>query len=1029
MTAETKKALPIALAGIAIVIAIMIFGTIWTGRKAQKDTSGVAHSVSQMYLDELAGRRAQVVEDNLDQSIETINIALDMIEDEDFQDLSHMRAYQREMKQLFHLDRFAFVGSDGSVYTADEGITHDVQDYSFDYKTLQDSSITVKNLKSKDKKVVIAVPISNRQLTIDGKTLVVCFEEIAAEEMLKGISMATQGTKATFSNIYTSDGVSLCDTVLGGLATEDNLLEALEHAEYKDGYSCQSIVDDFDNGKAGTVPFTYGDIQETISYTPITGTDWFLTYLVRDSVVSDRISAISEGLLRRSLILSVLMALVLGALFIYLVTQMRRNAQLVVEKETSEAANRVKREEMQQRLEIQEQLLAQKAQQEEQAKMITALSSDYRSVYYVELDRDYGLCYQPRTDLPGFKPGESFNYLEAVTAYCNQYILEPYREEFMAFIQPDAIREGLKESRVISYRYIINVNGEESYEAVRFAGVRHPEDREDHLVHAVGACFVDVDAETRREISQQQQLTEALAAAEQASKAKTTFLSNMSHEIRTPMNAIIGLNSIALNEPNVPDKVREQLVKTGSSAQHLLDIINDVLDMSRIESGRMIIKEEEFSFAKDLKQVNTIISGQCEDKGVTYRCRTVGRIDDYYVGDGMKLKQVLINILSNAVKFTPKGGEVTFLIEEGRRFGGQATLKMTVQDTGIGMSEDFLPHLFEPFSQEDDATTSRYGSTGLGMPITKSIVELMNGHIDVKSKKGEGTTFTVTVTLGESDRKYKDDTKGVMKPEDMSALVIDDDVVALEHAQIVLDQIGISCDIAYSGEEGVEKVRERHESNDGYDFLLIDWKMPGMDGVETTRQIRSIVGHETPIIILTSYNWDDVMEEAREAGVDTFVPKPLFAGSVIDEFHAAFRKKNQIEAVVSADLEGKHILLAEDVPVNAEIMMMVLSMRGIEADLAENGRVAVDKFEEHPEGYYDAILMDMRMPEMDGLTATKLIRASEHEDATTIPIIAMTANAFDEDVKRSLQAGLNAHLSKPVEPDILFDTLEELIGS
>ena len=522
-------------------------------------------------------------------------------------------------------------------------------------------------------------------------------------------------------------------------------------------------------------------------------------------------------------------------------------------------------------------------------------------------------------------------------------------------------------------------------------------------------------------------LRDALSAAEEASQAKTAFLSNMSHEIRTPMNAIIGLNNIAMNDPTASDKVKEYLGKIGDSAHHLLGIINDILDMSRIESGCMTIKKEEFSFAKALEQVNTIVSGQCRDKGLIYDCRITGQVDDTYVGDAMKLKQVMINILGNAVKFTPEGGTVRFVIEEGPRYDGQATLRFIISDTGIGMSKEFLPHIFDAFSQEDSSTTSRYGSTGLGMPITKSIVELMNGHIEVESEKGKGTVFTVTVTLGESDRKNLRNEEDDLVSHDMSVLVIDDDKIALEHAEIILGQVGVNCDTAESGWEGVDKVRIRHGRREDYDLLLIDLKMPEMDGVETTKRIREIVGHDTPIIILTSFNWEEVEDEAKEAGVDTFVSKPLFAENVMDEFREAFRRKHKVLEEKTVDLKGRRVLLAEDVAVNAEIMMMVLAMREMEVDLAENGRIAVDLFEGHEPGYYDAILMDMRMPEMDGLEATKVIRASDHADAKTIPIIALTANAFDEDVQRSMQAGLNAHLSKPVEPEALFDTLGSLI--
>ena len=680
------------------------------------------------------------------------------------------------------------------------------------------------------------------------------------------------------------------------------------------------------------------------------------------------------------------------------------------------------------RLKEKELLLEQQALQKQQDQMITAMASDYRSVYYVDLDKDEAICYRddPRfSEAPAL--GASFPFLRDFTAFAYNHVAEPYREDYLAFIQPENIRAALATQQIIAYRFLELNDGKESYAMLRMAGVRHPEDRDDHIVHAIGVGFSDIDEDMRKSLTQQQALRDALDTAEQANRAKTAFLSNMSHEIRTPMNAIIGLNNIAMNDPTASDKVKEYLEKIGASARHLLGIINDILDMSRIESGRMVIKKEEFSFSKNLEQVNNMIGGQCRDKGIHYECRIIGKIDDYYIGDAMKLKQVMLNILGNAVKFTPEGGKVTFLIDEGHRFDDLATLHLTFKDTGIGMSKEYIPHIFEAFSQEDSSSTSKYGSTGLGMPITKSIVELMNGTIEVESEKGAGTTFTVTVTLEESGRKDTLAADGDLNPHDMSVLVIDDDRIALEHAEVILGQIGISCETAESGWEGIDKVRLRHGRQEEYDLILVDWKMPELDGVETTRQIRQIVGNDTPIIILTSFNWDDVADEARAAGVDTFVAKPLFAGSVMDEFREAFRRKNEALAKKTADLKGRRILLAEDVQVNAEIMMMVLGMREMEVDHAENGQEAVNLFASHDAGYYSAILMDMRMPIMDGLEATKVIRAMEREDAKSIPIIALTANAFDEDVQRSMQAGLDAHLSKPVEPEILFGTLEKLI--
>ena len=677
---------------------------------------------------------------------------------------------------------------------------------------------------------------------------------------------------------------------------------------------------------------------------------------------------------------------------------------------------------------ITEKVLSQEKHQKDLDSMITAMASDYRSVYHVDIDADDAVCYRADPNDPN-QPleGTHFPYLKWIREYGDLYVDEEYRENFRSFSNPDNIRAALATRDIIAYRYLARRDGTDYYEMLRMAGVRHPKDRDDNIVHAIGLGFTDIDAEMRESLAKNRALSEALKAAEEANIAKTAFLSNMSHEIRTPMNAIIGLDSLALQNEAIPSETREYLEKIGESAHHLLGLINDILDMSRIESGRLVIRKEEFSFRNMLEQINTMVMSQCEEKGLNYECRVIGGVSDFYIGDDMKLKQVLINILSNAIKFTDAPGGVMLTVERINVFGDHSTIKFCIKDTGIGMDKEFIPKIFDAFTQEDSSRNNKYGSTGLGMAITKNIVELMNGSISVESEKGVGTEFTVIITLNNSNRQGA--ATYVINPKDMRILVVDDEEIAAEHARIVLDEAGIKADTCYDGQTAMNMLEVQHAKHEPYNLVLLDWKMPEMDGVELAREIRKRYDRETTVIILTSFNWDEIMEEAVHSGVDSFLAKPLFASNVLDEFERIARKNNMslYKEKKRADLKGRHILMAEDVFINAEIMKQIILSKEAEIDHAENGKIVLNMFEESTVGYYDAILMDVRMPEMDGLEATAAIRSLDRLDAKTIPIIALTANAFDEDVQRSLQVGMDAHLSKPVDPEHLYQTLEELI--
>ncbi len=1017
-----------AVIGSVIVAIILVLGTFWTGKNAGKDTETAVRTVSLLYLDELAGRREQVVASTLNNYIADIDTAIGLMDKEDISSIERLQAYQSRMKQLYGLEKFAFVDDTGLIYTS-RGTRTDIAQYSFDYNNLNEPNISIKNLYGDSKKIVIAVPVD--RLPFEGKHLVVCFMEMDMDRLLKAISLQTSNNSNTFCNLYTNNGISLTNFVLGGLSSENNLLHAMEKANFEGSHSFTAMRDDFAANKGGVVSFTYNNVKETMCYVPVHGTNWMLTYLVRESVISSQISSISDGIVFRSLMQSLVTALVLAIAFAVMILQIRRASKIDMDKKISETESRVKQQELEEQLALQEELLAQEQERAQLDAMITALASDYRSVYYVNLGTDEGICYRDDMAVDGaITKGEHFSFSEKFKEYADNFVDDEYREGFLNFIKPKSIRENLEKNLLISYRYLVRRNGQESYEMLRMAGVRHPEDRDDNIVHAVGVGFSDIDAEMRDSLQKSQALSDALKTAEEASKAKTVFLSNMSHEIRTPMNAIIGLDNLALNDPNISEKTRDYLEKIGSSAQHLLSLINDILDMSRIESGRMTIRNEEFAFSKLIEQINMIFSSQCQEKALAYYCHISEDVDDYYIGDSIKLRQVLINILGNAVKFTNRGGNIDFIVEKTAHFDGKSTLRFIIKDTGVGMSKDFIPKLFDAFSQENAGNANKYGSSGLGMAITKNIVEMMNGNIEVESEKGIGTTFTVVVTLMDSDKKAADKTDGVeIKPQDMNVLVIDDDPIACDHARLVLEKAGIASEVALSGKEALEMIKLRQARRAPYNLIIVDWQMPEMDGVEVTRNIRNIIGNETAIIILTAYNWEDIIEEAVAAGVDSFIAKPLFSSNLLEEFKNALKKKRLLvsENTKKADLKGRRILLAEDMIVNAEIMMQVLKMREMEPEHAENGKIAVEMFSSHPAGYYSAILMDMRMPEMTGLEATAAIRAMDRADAKTIPIIALTANAFDEDVQRSLQAGLNAHLSKPVNPEVLFETLENMI--
>ena len=650
------------------------------------------------------------------------------------------------------------------------------------------------------------------------------------------------------------------------------------------------------------------------------------------------------------------------------------------------------------------------------------LARDYTDLFYVNTDSEEFIEYRRGENGSALsETRRGLHFFSDCREELSERVYADDRDAFLQSMKRKTLMKALSRNNtfIMTYRQ----SGENGPFYVRMK-VSRMQDDEPFIIIGI----MNVDAEMRDTMAKSEALAHALTSAQDANNAKASFLSNMSHEIRTPMNAIIGLDTLALKKENLDDDTRGYLVKIGDSARHLLDLINDILDISRIESGCMVLRREAFSLNAVLEQINAEVTSRCADKGLHYECRFLNRMDDRYIGDDAKLREALTNILSNAVKFTEAPGSVTLTVERTAEFEDQATLCFRIRDTGIGMDKAFIPRIFDAFSQENDSRKARLGSTGLGMAITKRIVEMMNGSIQVDSEKGVGTEFAVTVTLGKGDQKEAEQDAEI----DLNALnvlVVDDNPIEAEHARSVLEEVGIRADTCTSGQEALRMLEVQHVRHEPYNLVLMDWNMPGMNGLETSAEIRKQFEEESAVVVLTAYNWDDIQEEAHRVGVNAFLSKPLFAANVIDQLNRIARKSNadMFREKKRANLAGRRVLLAEDMEINAEILMDTLEMENIKADHAANGKIAVDLFRDSAPGTYAAILMDVRMPEMDGLEATAAIRAMRRADARRIPIIALTANAFDEDVQRSLQAGMNAHLSKPVEAEVLVKTLGELV--
>ncbi|MDO5562294.1 MAG: transporter substrate-binding domain-containing protein [Synergistaceae bacterium] len=537
----------------------------------------------------------------------------------------------------------------------------------------------------------------------------------------------------------------------------------------------------------------------------------------------------------------------------------------------------------------------------------------------------------------------------------------------------------------------------------------------------------DINEAKEEEDRARAQLKEALERAQAGAQARSAFLSRMSHEIRTPLNVITGFMTIARQSLDNREKVKDCIEKTEVSSHHLLTIINDILDMSAIESGKIKIAAEDFDFKKFISTMGAMFYSQARMKGVNFDVSMKDVTEEFLVGDEGRLSQVLTNLLSNAIKFTPKDGTVTLRVTQMSRSENdrKVFMRFAVEDTGKGIKKEFTERLFMPFEQEDAGTSRLYGGSGLGLSITKNFVELMRGAITVESEEGKGSKFIVDMPFGLSSKKAEVSPQ-IARFADARVLIVDDDKDYCEYVTMLLDNYKVKSEYVLGGQEAVRKVEETYQAGERYDLFIVDLMMPDMNGLETINAIRGSIPEYTPVIIATAYDYSDIEDEARGAGVTAFVSKPLFQSTIFNILMDMYGRCDGVEMneeEIGYDFSGKHVLLAEDNELNMVIASEILNGKGFIIDKAYNGREAFDMFMASRPGYYDVILMDIQMPVMDGYEATKLIRSSRHEDARSVPIIAMTANAFAEDVSRSLAAGMDNHIAKPIDVNALFSLL------
>ncbi len=890
---------------------------------------------------------------------------------------SEVSEYIAKEQEYWGFSEFYFLSDDKSLTTPDgTGENIDLEEVWNSLSQKKEPIMVGGTLSAGQEVTVFAIPVQPGEYKGFGyDAIAISYTNADMADSLNVDAFSGQAKCCVIHN----DGSVLLSTQTGG-SVFDNYLVYLKAASDLNEDRLAQIQNDWQSGTSGLLQCDIGDVSYCILYQPVGYQDYILLSVVPQSVVSAGFLSVQKITMTVLIVIFLLIgAAVIALLYARSRKQSRKN----------------------------------KTELQYRELMFDVLSNNVDDIFIMLDHENQRVDYiSPNIErLLGIPVQEALNNIRVMEKCAINYDVVIPKEELKAI--------PLNGNKYWECEYMHQNTGERRWYRMTVY----------HMNIQDVTKFIIVLSDRTQEQQMNQQLQEALTAARSANEAKSNFLSNMSHDIRTPMNAIVGFSVLLEKDADKADKVREYTRKITASSHHLLSLINDVLDMSKIESGKTSLNVDRFSLPELLEELNIILMPQAKAKHQCLKFYVQGTPPEQMIGDKLRLNQILINLVSNAIKYTPDGGKIDFLVYELPSSAHQyIKLRFVVRDNGIGMSEEFQKHIFAPFSREISSVTNKIQGTGLGMAITKNLVDLMGGVIWVESQPQKGTTFTVELSFALPEQEESEQ----WFSEKITRMLVADDEeeICLDIKELMRDT---NVDISYvtDGSAAVEAAVQAHRRGEDFNVILLDWKMPGLNGIETARMIREQIGTGVPIMVLTSYDWSDIETEARQAGINAFMPKPFFVSTFWQTIKPLFsdhtvHNDGGKEAVDSV-MKGRMFLVAEDNELNAEILTEMLGMEGASCELAVNGQEAVDMFTKSQPGHYDMILMDVQMPVMNGYEATRQIRASGHPEAKTIPIAAMTANTFAEDVRNALDSGMDGHLAKPIDMNAVRDLAGRLI--